>query len=67
MIADPRQASWKKSSYSNGQNGACAEIAFAGPDAWMRDSKNPTGHAVGIDVDKFTEFISAIKAGRFDL
>jgi uncharacterized protein DUF397 len=65
MRADPRQASWKKSSYSNGQNGACAEVAFASPDAWVRDSKNPAGH--GVDVDKFIEFIGAIKAGRFDL
>ncbi|MFD9739680.1 DUF397 domain-containing protein [Umezawaea sp. NPDC059074] len=67
MGADPHQASWKKSSYSNGQNGACAEVAFAGPDVWVRDSKNPVGQAIGVDVVKFTEFVSAIKAGCFDL
>jgi hypothetical protein len=37
-------ARWRKSSYSNGESGAeCVEVAFAGPAAALRDSKNPDG------------------------
>lgn len=33
---------WRKSSYSgDGNNGNCVEIAFAGPEVAVRDSKNP--------------------------
>lgn len=32
---------WRKSSYSgDGNNGNCVEVAFAGPEVAVRDSKN---------------------------
>lgn len=33
---------WRKSSYSDGGNGSCVEIAFDDT-VWVRDSKNVSG------------------------
>lgn len=40
---DLSRLAWRKSSRStaNGDNGNCVEIAFAGPDVAVRDSKSP--------------------------
>ncbi|GGP71329.1 DUF397 domain-containing protein [Saccharothrix coeruleofusca] len=41
MRAAANRLAWRKSSRSNGQNGACVEMTFAGGKALVRDSKNP--------------------------
>jgi hypothetical protein len=51
---------WRKSSHSQ-TNGACVEIA--GTLDAVRDSKNPTGPALGVDV---AALVRAVRAGRFD-
>lgn len=62
---DLSAAKWRTSSYSNGDGGDCVEVA-GGFDGFMpvRDSKDPDGPALIFDVDAWTAFISAIKAGE---
>lgn len=55
---DLSSATWRKSSRSAGNNGACVELAYAGA---IRDSKNPTSPALTVDLD---EFLTAIKADK---
>jgi hypothetical protein len=47
---------WRKSSYS-GDQANCVELAASA----VRDSKNPGGPALSIDV---TALVAAVKAGR---
>ncbi|MER6230980.1 DUF397 domain-containing protein [Streptomyces sp. NPDC001616] len=67
-----RGAVWRKSSYSGGSEGQCVEVAdlaatpFAGQQG-VRDSKNPGGPALLIPVDSFVTFMTAVKAGEFDI
>jgi hypothetical protein len=51
---------WRKSSHSQ-TNGACVEVCHT-LDA-VRDSKNPAGPALRVDV---AAFLRAVNEGRFD-
>lgn len=51
---------WRKSSRSNGQT-ECVEVVSTLKA--VRDSKNPTGAALSLDV---TSMVAAIKAGALD-
>lgn len=51
---------WQKSSYSN-LNGNCVELS--NPRGLIRDSKDPDGPVLSVDV---VEFLGAVKAGRFE-
>jgi len=51
---------WRKSSRSSG-NGACVEVANTL--GAVRDSKNPTGPALTVELARF---LAAVKVGRFD-
>lgn len=57
MIPDLSTARWRKSSRSSGQNGACVELANLGA---VRDSKNPTGPVLRVDL---AAFLGAVKVG----
>jgi len=50
---------WRKSSRS-GSTGQCVELAGIGA---VRDSKNPTGPTITVELDAL---INAVKSGRFD-
>ena len=50
---------WRKSSYS-GDEGNCIEIASAGA---MRDSKNPSGPTLRVDL---SALLTIVKAGHLD-
>ena len=59
---------WFKSSYSN-NGGQCIEVAAnlipTRDLVPVRDSKDPQGPALAFDVDAFTAFVQAVKAGEF--
>ncbi|WP_371801539.1 DUF397 domain-containing protein (plasmid) [Streptomyces sp. NBC_01732] len=67
-----RGAVWRKSSYSGGSEGQCVEVAdltatpFAGQRG-IRDSKTPEGPALLIPKGSFANFMTAVKAGEFDI
>ncbi|MCI2422723.1 DUF397 domain-containing protein [Saccharopolyspora sp. K220] len=50
---------WQKSSYSNA-NGNCVELS--NPRGLIRDSKDPAGPRLSVDV---AVFLRAVRAGRF--
>jgi Domain of unknown function (DUF397) len=62
------QAEWRKSSYSNGNGGACVEVARNLPGAVaVRDSKDPEGPKLAFAPDQWQVFTAHVKAGHFDL
>jgi hypothetical protein len=60
MTPDLSTATWRKSTYSGGNNGACIELSNLGA---IRDSKNPLGPELWVDV---ADLVTRAKAGRFD-
>lgn len=60
---------WYTSSYSN-NGGACVEVAtnLVAPLGVVpvRDSKNPTGPALGLRAGAFASFVAAVKRGALD-
>lgn len=61
-------ATWRKSSYSGSNGGACVEVAdnLLGV-VGVRDSKDPGGPVLAFTPDDWRAFTVAIKAGEFDL
>lgn len=61
-----REQTWRKSSYS-GDYGNCAEVAATTDATSIRDSKAPdTGH-LQVPKDRWSSFLSRLKAGHYDL
>ncbi|QRX92693.1 DUF397 domain-containing protein [Streptomyces noursei] len=59
---DLSNASWRKSSYSNGTGGDCVEVADGLPGVVpVRDSKDPQGPALVFSAARWSSFVSALK------
>jgi hypothetical protein len=57
-------ATWRKSSYSDGNGGDCLEVSDAHPgNVPVRDSKNPTGPALVLPAPAWSAFVAEV-AGR---
>jgi hypothetical protein len=54
-------ATWRKSIRSTNNGGDCVELARAGRVIGVRDSKNPHGGALRLDLRTARAFIDAIK------
>ncbi|MFF0753482.1 DUF397 domain-containing protein [Streptomyces sp. NPDC004267] len=52
---------WRKSSYSNNEAGACLEVADNLPLVPVRDSKNPTGPALLFAATVWSAFVAGVK------
>lgn len=62
---DLSRASWRKSSYSNGDGGNCVEVADGLTGIVpVRDSKDPQGPALLFPAPAWTAFVDALKAGE---
>ena len=63
QAVDLSRAVWRKSSYSNGQGGACVEVARNLPGVIaIRDSKNPDGPALIVSRDDWASFTTRLRA-----
>lgn len=69
MLAIDRlsRASWRKSSYSGGNEGGsnCVEVTGSGGAIAVRDSKDPGAGALSFSPAQWRAFIAAVKAGKF--
>ncbi|MEU5694924.1 DUF397 domain-containing protein [Actinosynnema sp. NPDC020468] len=52
---------WRKSSRSAGNGGACVELAHDTRTLLVRDSKNPEGPVLSFDRAHFAGFLAAVK------
>ncbi|MGW7449173.1 DUF397 domain-containing protein [Kitasatospora sp. NPDC054795] len=60
------QPTFKKSSYSAGDDN-CVEVALPdGPISYIRDSKDPSGPALAFDRAAHSSFVAAVATGEFD-
>ncbi len=61
---DLTRADWRKSTYSNGNGGACVEVARNIPGiVAVRDSKNPSGPALVLGPGAGKAFLARVRAG----
>ncbi len=61
------RVTWHKSSYSNGNGGACVEVAeLADGHRAVRDSKAPGGPALIVTPAGWVSFTAGVCAGEFD-
>ncbi|GAA2247136.1 MULTISPECIES: DUF397 domain-containing protein [Kitasatospora] len=65
-IPDLSAATWRKSTYSNGDGGQCIEVAdgFSGI-VPVRDSKDPNGPALVFPSEAWSAFVAGVRAGDF--
>jgi hypothetical protein len=56
---DLTRAQWRKSSRSDGTSAEsnCVEVAFVGPVAGVRDSKNPSGPMLVVPADAWIALV----------
>ncbi|MGP3928715.1 DUF397 domain-containing protein [Nonomuraea sp. KM88] len=60
-------AIWRKATRSGPDGGNCVEVAeLSHGHRGVRDSKNPTGHALIFTPGEWNAFISGVKSGEFD-
>ncbi len=65
-MVESRDATWRKSSYSDA-GGNCVELAaLTGGGSAVRDSKSPSAGAVHLSAATHNAWITALKQGRFD-
>ncbi|MFF9022909.1 DUF397 domain-containing protein [Streptomyces eurythermus] len=55
---------WYKSSYSDGHQAECLEVARGHAHVPVRDSKTVTGPAVLFSLNGWTSFVTAVKKGQ---
>jgi Domain of unknown function (DUF397) len=67
MEADLARATWRKSSFSNGNGGACVEVAsLPGGGRAVRDSKDQHGPVLRFTASEWTAFTAGVRDGEFD-
>jgi hypothetical protein len=65
---DLSRAEWRKSSYSNGNGGACVEVARNIPRVVVvRDSKDRDGPVLLFTPDEWRAFAAGVRGGEFEL
>lgn len=59
---------WRKSSRSTGNGGACVEVRLAGNQIQLRDTKTVADGPVNeFNHEEWLAFVEGVKAGEFDL
>jgi hypothetical protein len=65
VIETQAELTWRKSSYSGPRDVCCVEIAFAGADTAVRDSKNPAGGALLVGESSWRRFLATASRDGF--
>lgn len=65
-MVESRDATWRKSGYSDA-GGNCVEVAARTGGSAVRDSKNPGSGTLHLTATAHTAWINSTKQGRFDL
>ena len=65
MIETQAELTWRKSSYSGPRDVCCVEIAFAGADTAVRDSKNPAGGSLLVGESSWRRFLATASRDGF--
>lgn len=60
MTPTLHDATWRKSSHSGGQGGACVEVAPATALVGVRDSKRPTAGTLTVHPTTWRAFVGAV-------
>jgi hypothetical protein len=60
-----QRVTWRKSSYSNGNGGACVEVAAIDDERAVRDSKDPAGTVLKCTAAEWSAFTVAVRSGEF--
>jgi hypothetical protein len=55
------KATWRKSSRSSGNGGACVEVAGLSEGVGVRDSKDPDGPKLVVSRDAFAALMATLK------
>jgi hypothetical protein len=64
-MSTPAVAGWRRSTFSNSNNN-CVEAAFVdGGHVVLRDSKNPSGHALLFNRAEWDAFLEGVHNGEF--
>ncbi|GAA2600827.1 DUF397 domain-containing protein [Actinomadura fulvescens] len=58
---------WRKSSYSDGEQGACVELARLALAVGVRDSRAPESGHLTMSVKSFAELVVRVKRAELDL
>jgi hypothetical protein len=64
QLIDLSNVTWRKSSYSNQDGGACVEVADNLPAVPIRDSKTPDGPALLFQAATWSSFVTAVNGGK---
>jgi hypothetical protein len=64
VATDLRAPDWRKS--KNCDQSACVEVAATDAEVLMRNSTDPDGAILALDLAVFRDFIADVKDGRFD-
>ena len=62
--AGPRQ--WRRSSYSQGADATCVEVAVDDDRVTVRDSDHPAGPELHFSLDEWRAFLLGVRAGEFE-
>jgi hypothetical protein len=61
-----RPAHWRHSSYSQGTDATCVEVAVDAHGATVRDSDDPAGPVLRFDLEEWRAFLLGVRAGEFE-
>jgi len=65
VLAGGLSATWRRASHC--VSSGCVEARLVGDDIQVRSSKDPDGGSVRYDRDEWRTFVTAVKAGEFDV
>lgn len=64
-FVDGPEHAWCKSSHSSSDGGGCVEVAFAGDETLVRDSKDPDGPRLRFTRTEWDAFLAGVRDGEF--